>query len=105
MDVTRKKLANGLAVAVAPIKGLSSVSVLLAIEAGQWFEPTGRPGIARMCAQAMLRGTAARDAKSWADALDGIGAAARLDVGSHAPTFSAEARVEDPPSLLRPRAD
>src|SRR5438477_196843 len=54
MDVTRKKLANGLAVAVAPIKGLSSVSVLLAIEAGQWFEPTGRPGIARMCAQAML---------------------------------------------------
>jgi len=37
MDVKRRKLPNGLAVAVAPIKGLRSVSVLLAIEAGQWF--------------------------------------------------------------------
>ena len=105
MDVTRKKLANGLAVAVAPIKGLSSVSVLLAIEAGQWFEPAGRPGIARMCAQAMLRGTAAKDAKSWADALDGIGAAARLDVGSHAATFSAQSLVDDLPALLALMAD
>src|SRR5256885_1907623 len=105
MDVKRRKLANGLAVAVAPIKGLSSVSVLLAIEAGQWFEPTGRPGVARMCAQTMLRGTATRDAKSWADALDGIGAAARLDVGSHAATFSAQSLVSDLGALLELMAD
>ena len=105
MDVKRRKLANGLAVAVAPIKGLRSVSVLLAIEAGQWFEPSGRPGIARMCAQTMLRGTAARDATAWADALDGIGAAARLDVGSHAATFSAQSLADDLRALLDLMAD
>ena len=79
MDVRRHRLENGLRVAVVPIPGLLSAAVLLAIEAGQWFEPAGRPGIGRLCAQAMLRGTTTRDAKTWADALDGIGAAARLD--------------------------
>src|SRR5207248_10470455 len=70
-------------------------SLFRSIEAGQWFEPIGRPGIARLCALAMLRGTSTRDAKAWADALDGIGAAARLDVGSHAATFSAQSLGRD----------
>jgi zinc protease len=105
MDVRRTRLANGLRVAVAPISGLRSVAVLLAIEAGQWFEPSGRPGIARLTAQAMLRGTEQRDAKAWADALDGIGAAARLDVGSHAATFSAQSLVDDLGRLLELMAD
>src|SRR5207302_9997754 len=100
MDVRRKALGNGLRVAVAPIAGLRSVALLLAIEAGQWFEPAGRPGIARLTAQAMLRGTTTRDAKAWADAVDGIGAAARLDVGSHAATFSAQSLSDDLGALL-----
>src|SRR5919108_5359986 len=100
MELVRERLGNGLRVVVAPIAGLRSVAVLLAIEAGQWFEPRGRPGIARLTAQAMLRGTTKRNAKSWADALDGIGAAARLDVGSHAATFSAQSLGADLPMLL-----
>ena len=105
MDVRRKALGNGLRVAVAPIAGLRSVALLLAIEAGQWFEPAGRPGIARLTAQAMLRGTTTRDAKAWADAVDGIGAAARLDVGSHAATFSAQSLSDDLGALLELMAD
>src|SRR5207253_2877289 len=100
MDIVRKRLPSGLRVVVAPIAGLRSVAVLLAIEAGQWFEPRGRPGIARLTAQAMLRGTTKHDSRSWADALDGIGAAARLDVGSHAATFSAQSLGADLPTLL-----
>src|SRR5438874_5198800 len=100
MDIVRKRLPSGLRVVVAPIAGLRSVAVLLAIEAGQWFEPRGRPGIARLTAQAMLRGTTKHDSRSWADALDGIGAAARLDVGSHAATFSAQSLGADLPPLL-----
>jgi zinc protease len=100
MDIVRQRLPNGLRIVVTPILGLRSVAVLLAIEAGQWFEPRGRPGIARLTAQAMLRGTTAHDSKSWADALDGIGAAARLDVGSHAATFSAQSLGADLPTLL-----
>lgn len=105
MDVRRHRLENGLRVAVVPIKGLLSASVLLAIEAGQWFEPSARPGIGRLTAQAMLRGTTTRDAKAWADALDGIGAAARLDVGSHAATFSAQSLGSDLDALLGLMAD
>ena len=100
MDVRRRALASGLRVVVAPIAGLRSVAVLLAIEAGQWFEPPGRPGIARLVAQSMLRGTRSRDAKAWADALDALGAAARLDVGSHAAVFSAQSLGEDLGALL-----
>jgi len=105
MDVRRHRLDNGLRIAVVPIPGLLSAAVLLAIEAGQWFEPAGRPGIGRLTAQAMLRGTTTRDAKTWADALDGIGAAARLDVGSHAATFSAQSLGSDLDALLDLMAD
>jgi len=105
MDVRRHRLENGLRVAVVPIAGLQSAAVLLAIEAGQWFEPAGRPGIGRLCALAMLRGTTTRDAKTWADALDAIGAAARLDVGSHAATFSAQSLGSDLDVLLELMAD
>src|SRR6267143_3157493 len=105
MEVRRQRLDNGLRVAVVPIAGLQSAAVLLAIEAGQWFEPIGRPGIGRLCALAMLRGTTTRDAKTWADALDGIGAAARLDVGSHSATFSAQSLGSDLDVLLELMAD
>ena len=105
MDVRRHRLDNGLRIAVVPIPGLLSAAVLLAIEAGQWFEPAGRPGVGRLCAQVMLRGTTTRDAKTWGDALDGIGAAARLDVGSHAATFSAQSLGSDLDVLLELMAD
>ncbi|HLZ47661.1 MAG TPA: insulinase family protein, partial [Candidatus Limnocylindria bacterium] len=77
------------------IPGLRSVSALLAMEAGQFFEPAGRPGIARLTAQAMLRGTTKRDARAWSDALDALGASARLDVGSHAAVFSGQSLADD----------
>ena len=105
MDVRRQRLENGLRVTVVSIPGLLSAAVLLAIEAGQWFEPVGRPGIGRLCSLAMLRGTTTRDAKTWADALDAIGAAARLDVGAHAATFSAQSLGSDLDVLLELMAD
>jgi len=49
----------------------------------------------RVAAQAMLRGTARRDARAWSDALDGLGASARLDVGSHAAVFSGQCLADD----------
>ena len=93
--VHRRTLDNGLRVAVVPIPGLRSAAALLAIEAGQWFEPAGRPGVARLAAQALLRGTTDRDAAAWADALDALGASARLDVGSHAAVFAGQCLVGD----------
>jgi zinc protease len=95
IDVQRRTLKNGLRVALVPIAGLRSVSALLAMEAGQFFEPAGRPGVARLTAQAMLRGTHRRDAGAWSDALDALGASARLDVGAHAAVFSGQCLADD----------
>jgi zinc protease len=98
--VHRTALANGLRIATVPISGLRSTSVFLAVEAGQWFEPAGQPGIARLAAQTMLRGTRRRDAAAWATALDALGAVARLDVGAHAAVFSAQCLGDDLGELL-----
>ncbi len=95
IGIERRTLTNGLKVAVVPIAGLRSVAALLAMEAGQYFEPAGRPGVARLTAQALLRGTQMRDASAWSDALDGLGASARLDVGSHAAVFSGQCLADD----------
>lgn len=100
MEIVRRTLANGLRVAAVAIPGLRSVSALLAMEAGQFFEPAGRPGVARLTAQAMLRGTAKRDARAWSDALDALGASARLDVGSHAAIFSGQCLADDLSTFL-----
>ena len=43
----------------------------------------------------MLRGTTERNASAWADAMDALGAVARLDVGSHAAVFAAQSLRED----------
>jgi zinc protease len=95
IEISRRRLKNGLSVAAVPIAGLRSVSALLAMEAGQFFEPPGRPGVARLTAQAMLRGTVKRDSHAWSDALDGLGASARLDVGAHAAVFSGQCLADD----------
>lgn len=95
MDIQRRTLPNGLRLAVVPIGGLRSVAALLAMEAGQFFEPAGRPGVARLTAQALLRGTERRDPAAWSDALDALGATARLDVGSHAAVFSGQCLADD----------
>lgn len=93
--VERRTFGNGLRVAIVPIPGLRSAAALLATRAGQWFEPAGRPGLARLTAQALLRGTTDQGAREWADALDALGASARLDVGSHAAVFSGQCLAPD----------
>ena len=102
--VHRAKVGR-LRVAVVPIAGLRSVAALLALEAGQWSEPAGRPGIARLVAQSLLRGTEARDAASWAAALDDLGAVARMDVGAHAAIMSGQSLAGDVSGYLRLAAE
>lgn len=97
--------AGRLRVAVAPIPGLRSVVAYLALEAGQWAEPDGRPGVARLVAQTLLRGTERHDAAGWAAALDDLGAVARMDVGSHAAILSGQSLAADLPAYLRLAAD
>ena len=98
-EVHRSEVGK-LRVACAPVAGLRSVSVLLALEAGQWYEPDGRAGVARLTAQSLLRGTGRRDAGAWASAIDDIGAVARMDVGAHVAILSGQCLATDLASYL-----
>ncbi|MDX6560734.1 MAG: zinc protease [Gaiellales bacterium] len=100
MRVQRHRLANGMRIAVAPIADLRTTSVILTVEAGQWFEPVARPGIARLTAQTMLRGTRDKSSSVWADSIDALGAVARLDVGAHAAVFGGQCLGDDLAALL-----
>lgn len=103
--IVRRAVAANVDVAVAPIAGLSSVATFVALQAGQWFEPRGRAGVARLAAQTLLRGTQERDARAWSEALDALGAGTRLDVGSHAAFFSGQCLADDLGSYLGLVAD
>ncbi len=95
ITIERRALGDHLRVAVVTIPGLRSVSALVALEAGQWFEPRGRAGVARLAAQTLLRGTTTRDPAAWGEALDELGAGARLNTGSHAAFFTGQCLAED----------
>ncbi len=103
--VERRVLMDRLRVAAVEIPGVRSVSVLVALEAGQWFEPRGRAGVARLTAQSLLRGTVRHGAAAWGEALDELGAGARLDTGAHAAFFTGQCLAEDLRSYLGLVAD
>lgn len=84
-----------LRVVVAEIPGLRSVVTSLGLDAGQLAEPSGRPGIARLTAQTMLRGTTTRSAQEWSQAIDALGASARLDVSSQQAVFHGQCLAGD----------
>lgn len=100
MRIARASVGR-LRVVVAEIPGLRSVASLLALDAGQLAEPHGRPGVARLTAQTLLRGTGTRSAQEWSEALDAIGASSRLDVGGQAALFSGQCLVGDLRAYLR----
>jgi zinc protease len=84
-----------LRVVVAEIPGLRSVVTSLGLDAGQLAESGGRPGIARLTAQTMLRGTTRRSAQEWTQAIDALGASSRLDVSAQQAVFHGQCLVSD----------
>ena len=84
-----------LRVVVAEIQGLRSVVTSLGLDAGQLAETSGRPGIARLTAQTMLRGTTTRSAQEWSQAIDALGASSRLDVSSQQAVFHGQCLAAD----------
>ncbi len=90
-----------LRVVVAEIPGLRSVVTSLGLDSGQLAEQRGRPGIARLTAQTMLRGTTRRSAQAWSEAIDALGASSRLDVSSQQAVFHGQCLAPDLAPYLR----
>ena len=92
---TTRSYVGPLRVVIAEIPGLRSVVTSLGLDAGQLAETGGRPGIARLAAQTMLRGTTRRSAQEWSQAIDALGASSRLDVSSQQAVFHGQCLVAD----------
>jgi predicted Zn-dependent peptidase len=70
----RTQLANGLTVIACDIPGRHLCAAQLLLEAGAENEPATKAGVAALTARALTEGTQERDADSFADAVERLGA-------------------------------
>jgi zinc protease len=100
----RRMLSNGIQLVVAPVAKLPLVTVLALVEAGASVEPTGKHGVAALCARLLLEGAAKMDGVALADRFERIGASveahADWDVASVSLTTLSD-RLPDALALVR----
>jgi zinc protease len=102
---TRDVLPNGVTVLVKPNHTTPAVSLLVAVRAGAFQDPSGREGTAALTARVLDRGTSSRTAGDIADALDGRGASLTVSAGRHQTALTATALAEDFAEVLALAAD
>lgn len=78
-NIDQFKLANGLQVYVVRSNRLPVVSFQLAVKAGRNVEPLARLGVSEATADMLVKGTAKRDAKALAKAIDFVGGTIAAD--------------------------
>ena len=71
--IIRASLANGLRVAVAPLRRLPLVTAMALVDAGDAQDASGVEGLAALTAQALAEGTTRRDGAALTDAFELLG--------------------------------
>ena len=100
---TRRKLANGLQVLVAPVRKLPVASVVAMVDAGAVCDPAGTEGVAQLTAELLLEGTRRRDGVALADGFERLGASVEVATDWDGAIFSLTAmnsRIADAMALL-----
>lgn len=105
MNPLRRRLANGLVLLSKENRTTPSVSILIGLRAGSWYDPAGREGTAALLARVIDRGTERRSAADIADELDGRGASLAVSAGRHQTTVSATCLAEDFEAIFAIAAD
>ena len=95
LDPLRLTLANGGTVLVKETRTNPSVTMLVGVRAGTYYDPEGKEGVAALLARVLDRGTHTRSAADIADELDGRGASLSVVAGRHQLTVSATCLAED----------
>ena len=95
LDPLRLTLANGATVLAKETSTNPSVTMLVGIRAGTYYDPDGKEGVAALLARVLDRGTRTRSASDIADELDGRGASLSVAAGRHQVTVSATCLAED----------
>ena len=98
--VRRAELPNGATLLVLENRATPTVSVRGSLRAGSFFEPRDRPGLARLTAEMLERGTRRRTKLELAEDLESVGAEVDFSADPFAVRLGARSLAEDLPRLL-----
>jgi zinc protease len=105
LDPLRLTLANGATVLTKETTTNPSVTMLVGLRAGTFYDPDGSEGVAALVGRVLDRGTRTRSAADIADELDGRGASLSVVAGRHQLSVSATCLAEDFPAIFTLVAD
>jgi zinc protease len=103
--VVREELETGTVLLVLENAATPTVAVCGSLRAGSHFEPKGKPGLARITAEMLKRGTQKRGKPELAGALERVGADVEFDADAFAVQISARSLSEDFPALASTLAE
>jgi zinc protease len=103
--VAREELSSGAALLVLENRATPTVSVYGSLRAGSYFEPKDKPGLARIAAEMLKRGTRGRSKLELAGALEQVGADVEFDADAFAVRISARSLSQDFPALVSTLAE
>src|SRR5919202_6802645 len=103
--VAREELETGAVLLVLENRATPTVSVYGSLRAGSYFEPREKPGLARLTAEMLKRGTRRRGKLELAGALEQVGAGIEFEADAFAVQMSARSLSEDFASLASTLAE
>ncbi|MBA3711797.1 MAG: insulinase family protein [Pyrinomonadaceae bacterium] len=103
--VTRTELETGATLLVLENTATPTVSMRGSLRAGSYFEPRGKPGLARLTTEMLERGTKQRTKLQLAGELERVGAELAFDVDTLTVEINGRSLAEDFPLLLATLAE
>jgi zinc protease len=103
--VVREELETGAVLLVLENAATPTVAVCGSLRAGSHFEPKDKPGLARITAEMLKRGTRRRGKLELAGALESVGADVEFDTDAFAVQINARSLAEDFPALAATLAE
>jgi zinc protease len=103
--VARTELETGAALLALENRATPTVSLRASLRAGSYFEPRERPGLARLTAEMLERGTRRRTKLEIAEALEGAGAELEFSADPFAVNVAGRCLSEDLPAVLATLAE
>jgi len=103
--VVREELETGAVLLVLENAATPTVAVTGSLLAGSHFEEEGKPGLARITAEMLKRGTLRRGKLELAGALEGVGADVEFDTDAFAVRIGARSLAGDFPALAATLAE
>jgi zinc protease len=103
--VVREELETGAVLLVMDNTATPTVAMRGSLRAGTHFEPKEKPGLARITAEMLKRGTLRRGKLELAGALESVGADVEFDTDAFAVQITARSLAEDFPTLAATLAE